>query len=216
MNETRLRARSSTGAQDMLARWLSILLDSSVIAVPVFVGAALRQAQGRPWAETGALLPALGWAALALLFADGVPLTYISLGRRFGWVSGFDLPRREERAPFIAVNLIGNGLGYLLLRALNAPASLSALLLVYVALGVTMMTISLFWKISLHAGGVGGFATALTWLFGPAWALTFLAIPLVGWARVYRQRHNWAQVAVGGIVGVSVTWIVLALIFGNV
>ena len=204
MNETRLRAQLSSGAQDMLARWLSILLDSSVIAVPVFLGAA--------WAETGALLPALGWAALALLFADGVPLTYISLGRRFGWVSGFDLPRREERAPFITVNLIGNGLGYLLLRALNAPALLSTLLLVYVALGVTMMTISLFWKISLHAGGVGGFAAFLTWVFGPVWALAFLAVPLIGWARVHRQRHNWAQVAAGGIVGVSVTWIVLALV----
>lgn len=89
-------------------------------------------------------------------------------------------PRRQERALFIAVNLIGNGLGYLLLRALNAPASLSVLLLVYVALGTTMLTISAFWKISLHAGGVGGFAAALTWLFGPARALTFLAIPLVG------------------------------------
>lgn len=183
MNETNLR---STRLKEKLAGWLSILLDSSVIAVPVFVGAA--------WAETNAFLPAFGWAALALLFADGVPLTYIALGRRFGWVSGFDLPRREERAPFIAVNLIGNGLGYFLLRALNAPLSLSTLLLVYVALGVTMMTISSFWKISLHAGGVGGFAAFLTWMFGPVWALAFLTIPLVGWARVYRKRHNWAQV----------------------
>jgi hypothetical protein len=178
-----------------------------VIALPVFVGSA--------WAETGALLPALGWGVLALLFADGVPLTYISLGRRFGWVSGFDLPRRQERAPFIAVNLIGNGLGYLLLRALNAPVSLSALLLVYVALGVTMMTISSFWKISLHAGGVGGFAAFLTWMFGPVWALTFLAVPLIGWARVYRKRHTWAQVAIGGLVGASVTLIVLVIALGN-
>jgi hypothetical protein len=193
--------------KDRSARWLSILLDSSVIALPVFVGSA--------WAETGALLPALGWGVLALLFADGVPLTYISLGRRFGWVSGFDLPRRQERAPFIAVNLIGNGLGYLLLRALNAPVSLSALMLVYVALGVTMMTISSFWKISLHAGGVGGFAAFLTWMFGPVWALTFLAVPLIGWARVYRKRHTWAQVAIGVLVGASVTLIVLVIALGN-
>jgi len=207
MSETRLRAQPSSGAQDMLARWLSILLDSSVLAVPIFIGAA--------WSETNAFLPTLGWATLALLFADGIPLTYIALGRRFGWVSGFDLPRREERAPFIAVNLIGNGLGYLLLRALNAPASLSTLLLVYVALGVTMMTISSFWKISLHAGGVGGFAAFLTWVFGPIWALAFLAVPLIGWARVHRQRHNWAQVAAGGLVGASITLIVLAMALGN-
>lgn len=196
-------AQPRSGAKDQLARWLSVLLDSSVLAVPVFLGAA--------WSETGTLLPALGWSALALLSADGVPLAYISLGRKFGFVSGFDLPRREERAPFIAVNLVGNLLGFFLLRALNAPSSLTTLLLVYVALGITMMTISSFWKISLHAGGVAGFAAFLTWMFGLPWALTFLALPLIGWARVYRKRHNWAQVAAGGFVGASITWIVLAL-----
>lgn len=197
------QSQSLTGWKDKSSRWLSILLDSSVLAVPIFIGAA--------WSEAGTLLPALGWAALALLFADGVPLAYIKLGLKFGWVSGFDLPRREERAPFIAVNLVGNGLGYFLLRALNAPEPLAVLLLVYVALGVTMMTISSFWKISLHAGGVGGFAAFLTWMIAPAWAWAFLALPLIGWTRVYRKRHNWAQVAAGGLVGAAVTWIVLAL-----
>lgn len=100
MNEAQLVSQPITAIKDKLAAWLSTLLDSSVIAVPISLGAA--------WSEVGTFLPALGWAALALLFADGVPLTYISLGMRFGWVSGFDLPRREERAPFIAVNLIGN------------------------------------------------------------------------------------------------------------
>ena len=137
MNEARRHPRHSASVADILAHWLSILLDSSILAVPIFVGTS--------WSEVGAFLPALGWAALALLFADGVPLIYIALGLRIGWVTGFDLPRREERTPFIAVNLIGNGLGFFLLRALHAPAALSALLLVYVALGVTMMTISALW-----------------------------------------------------------------------
>lgn len=192
--------------KDKLSRWLSILLDSSVLAVPIFIGAA--------YSETQAFLPALGWAVLALLFADGVPLMYIALGRKLGFVSGFDLPRREERVPFIAVNLVGNLLGFFLLRSFNAPAHLSALLLVYVALGVTMMTFSSFWKISLHAGGVGGFAAFLTSAFGLPWAWTFLALPLIGWARVYRKRHTLAQVVAGGIVGAGVTWIVLALVLG--
>ncbi len=188
---------------DDLARYLSILFDSSVLAVPVFLGVA--------WAGSGAFLPALGWAALALLFADGVPLTYLTLGRRFGWVSGFEMPRREERVPFIAVNLTGNMVGYMLLRALGAPDELAALLLVYVGMGVTMLTISTFWKISLHAGGVGGFGAALTWFFGPIWACSFLAVLLVGWARVYRRRHTWLQVAAGGLVGALVTTAVLAV-----
>jgi hypothetical protein len=31
-------------------------------------------------------------------------------------------------------------------------------------------------------------------------------------SQVYRKRRSWAQVAAGGIVGVSVTWIVLSLV----
>jgi membrane-associated phospholipid phosphatase len=50
-----------------------------------------------------------------------------------------------------------------------------------------------------------------TWMFGPVWVLTFLALPLIGWSRVYRNRHNWTQVVAGGIMGISVTLIVLAL-----
>ena len=182
---------------------LSILLDSSLLAIPVFIGVAL--------AETGSLRPALGWAGLALIFADGVPLTYLILGQRFGWVSGYELPDREERAPFIAVNLIGNGVGYLLLKVLGAPEKIAVLLLVYVALAVVMMTVSYFWKISLHAGGVGGFAAALSILFGSQWLLSFLAVPLVGWARVVRRRHNWMQVVAGALVGSLVTAVVLFL-----
>jgi len=188
---------------DKLARYLSVLFDSSILAVPIFLGVA--------WAETRVFLPALGWTAMALLFADGVPLTYLAVGLRRGWVSGFDMPRRQERGPFIAVNLTGNGVGYLLLRAMGAPDALAALLLVYVGMGVTMLTTSLFWKISLHAGGVGGFAAVLTWRFGPVWALAFLAVLLVGWARVHRQRHTWTQVIAGGLVGAAVTTLVLAL-----
>lgn len=204
LNEQQSHREVARTPRQALASWLSILFDSSIIAVPIFLGVA--------WSETGAFLPALGWATLALLFAVGIPMAYISLGRRRGWVSGFDLPRRQERAPFIAVNLVGNSLGYLLLRALNAPGSLAALLLIYVALGVTMFSISNFWKISLHTGGVGGFAAFLTWTFGFAWALSFLAIPIVGWARVYRQRHTWAQVVAGGLVGATVTLSVLLVL----
>jgi len=58
----------------------------------------------------------------------------------------------------------------------------------------------------------GASLAALTWLFGPVWAITFLAVPLVGWARVYRRRHTWAQVVVGGLVGAAVTTAVLAAV----
>jgi hypothetical protein len=190
-----------------LTGWLSILFDSSLLAIPVFLGVSLT--------VTRTLFAGFAWAGLALFFANGVPLTYLTLGQRFGWVSGYDLPKREERAPFIAVNLVGNGVGYLILRNLGAPREVTALLLVYVALAVVMMSISNYWKISLHVGGVGGFAAALTWFFGAAWLWAILAVPLIAWARVERGHHTWAQAAAGGVVGSLVTLIVLALVLGS-
>ena len=54
----------------------------------------------------------------------------------------------------------------------------------------------------------GAFLPALGWA---ALALSFLAVPLVGWARVHWRRHSWTQAIVGGVVGAAVTLAVLSL-----
>ena len=164
---------------------------------PMTLGALFLYLGIRVWMGSGVVM-----LLTVIVFSALLTFIYLHETRELTDRFGEEYLAYKMRTPFLCPRF----------AMLNAPASLSALLLVYVALGITMMTISLFWKISLHAGGVGGFAAFLTWMFGPVWALTFLAIPLVGWARVYRQRHNWAQVVAGGIVGVSVTLIILALV----
>jgi hypothetical protein len=73
-----------------------------------------------------------------------------------------------------------------------------------------MFSISNFYKISMHLAGVGGFSTALVFVFGAPALLAFLSLPLVAWARLHRRKHSVPQLIAGALAGMLVT----ALVFG--
>ena len=183
---------------DRLARWISILFDSSILSLPIFFAFG--------WLSTGAA--GLAWAGLTLLIVTGIPLAYLTLGKRLGWVSDFEMTQRAERPRFILVSLSSDVLALLVLRFLDGPHLLTMIVLTYFCLAIVMFAISSFWKISMHMAGVGGFSTALVFVFGaPAlWAL--LSLPLVAWARLHRRKHDIPQLVAGALVGALVTALV--------
>jgi hypothetical protein len=181
-----------------IARWISIVFDSSVLSIPIFLAIG--------WLESRAA--GLAWGAVTLLIVTGIPLGYILIGKRKGWVSDFEISQRSERPRFILVSLGSDVLAILLLSVLNGPHLLRVMVLAYLCLGITMMTISSFWKISLHMAGVGGFSTALVFVFGSPAMVAFLSLPLVAWARYKRKKHTLLQLAVGAIVGIVITLLV--------
>jgi hypothetical protein len=183
-----------------LARWVSILFDSSVLSLPIFFAFG--------WSEAG--VRGLEWAILALLVMTGIPLAYLMIGKRRGWVSDFEMSQRAERPRFILVSLSSDVLALIMLSSLGAPHLLVVMALTYLCLGVTMFTISNYWKISLHMAGIGGFSTALVFVFGASALVAFLSLPLVAWARWQRRKHTYAQLAVGALAGVLIT----ILVFG--
>ena len=121
------------------------------------------------------------------------------------------MSRRSDRPRFILVSLSSDLFALLVLGVAGAPRLVWLLALIYACLGITMFTISNFWKISLHMVGVSGFATLLTYVFGPAAAWTFLSLPLVAWARLYRRKHTPAQLVAGAVGGALITLGVLYL-----
>jgi hypothetical protein len=183
-----------------LARWVSVLFDSSILSFPIFCAFG--------WVAAGAA--GLAWAAVVLLIVTGIPLAYLTLGKRRGWVSDFEMTQRGERPRFIAVSLSSDALALLALSAFGGPLLLRVMVLTYLCLGVTMFTISSFWKISLHMVGIGGFSTALVFVFGAPALSAFLSLPLVAWARWQRRKHTPAQLAAGALAGALIT----ALVFG--
>ena len=185
---------------DRLARWVSILFDSSVLSIPIFLAFG--------WIEAG--ISGLGWATLTLVIVTGIPLAYLLLGRRLGWVSDLEMTKRSERPRFILVSLSSDLLALLVLRTLGGPFLLTVIVLTYFCLAITMLSISSFWKVSLHMAGVSGFSTALLFVFGIPALGAFLSLPLVAWARLRRRKHTPAQLVVGAILGALVTTLVFA------
>ncbi len=159
---------------DRFARWISIFFDSSFLSMPVFL--ALGWRSGR--------VSGLLWAILALVIVTGIPLGYLLIGRRRGWVSDLELSRREERPRFILVSLSSDVLALLALWLGNGPQLLRLIVLTYFCLAIVMFSISSFWKISMHMAGVGGFSTALVFVFGAPALWAFLSLPLVSWAHL--------------------------------
>ena len=179
---------------DRLARWISIFFDSSILSLPIFL------AFGYVSSGTSGLL----WAILMLFIVSGIPLAYLLIGRKHGWISDMELSRREERPRFILISLSSDLLALGILWVANGPHLLSVLIMTYLCLATVMFTISIFWKISMHMAGVGGFATALVFVFGAPALWAFLSLPLVAWARLHRRKHTPAQLAAGAIAGIAV------------
>jgi len=185
---------------DRLARWVSIFFDSSVLSFPIFLA----------FGWIAARAAGLAWAGFTLAIVTGIPLTYLLVGKRWGWVSDLEMSQRTERPRFILVSLGSDALALLFLNAFGAPQLLRVMVLTYLCLGLTMFAISSVWKISLHMVGVSGFSTALVFVFGLPASIAFLSLPLVGWARWHRRKHTLVQLAGGALGGALIT----ALVFG--
>lgn len=180
---------------DRFARWISILFDSSILSLPIFL------AFGYASARTSGLL----WATLTLLIVTGIPLAYLLIGIQRGWVGDMELSNRKERPRFILVSLGSDVLALLILHFFGGPHLLTVIVLTYFCLAILMFSISSFWKISMHLAGVGGFSTALVFVFGAPALWAFLSLPLVAWARLHRRKHDIPQLIAGALAGTLVT-----------
>lgn len=185
---------------DRLARWISVLFDSSILSLPVF------SAFG--WLAAGTA--GLAWAGFVLLIVTGIPLAYLMLGKRLGWVSDLEMTQRSERPRFILISLSSDLLALTVLCLFHAPLLLRVMALAYLCLGATMFAISGLWKISLHMVGVSGFSIALVFVFGAPALISLLSLPLVAWARWHRRKHTIPQLIAGALAGGIIT----ALVFG--
>jgi len=177
-----------------------LFLHQYILSLPIFLAFG--------WIDSGSL--GLLWAALTFLIVTGIPLTYLLVGRKRGWVSDLEMTRREERPRFILVSLGSDLLSLAVLFFWNGPQLLRLIILTYFFLAVVVFSISSFWKISMHMVGVGGFSTALVFVFGLPALFAFISLPLVAWARLHRRKHDLAQLTAGAAVGALIT----ALVFG--
>ncbi len=137
-----------------------------------------------------------------------LPLIFIWMMKRRGVISSYQLPERGERTYPFAITALFYFTTWYLMNNLGLPVVYYLFVLGGAALIVIAASINLFWKISIHAMGIGGLTGGFIGLNYQLLVDSTLLIlvliflsGLVGFARLKLNTHNQAQVYVGYGVG---------------
>lgn len=202
--EERLAGCSMRSARLRLAWLITEVLAPAPIAAVLLIVVAVHSSATR--------FAALGWALLAVLFASVIPLAYVIWGVRRRTLTDRHVALRDQRFVPLLFGIASVLVGLILLSTLGAPQELVALVGAMMMGLVTSLLVTFVWKISMHTAVAAGAGTIAALVFGAPWLLLFLAVGLVGWARVELGDHTPAQVAGGTALGIMVAATVFTLL----
>lgn len=142
------------------------------------------------------------WRFLGLLlFIDGViPMIFFLTMLYHKQIKDWDIQKRAQRVPLYLFTLVCH-LGGLWMAHELGKAHLVSILMVYYIVAVVFGVVTLFWKISLHAGVNAVLITTINVLYGWRYLPLYGLLYLVMWARVYQKHHTWRQVIAGALLG---------------
>jgi len=181
------------GRGQRLARIVTEVTAPAVLVTILLVVVGWESAAGGPGG--------LGWGLLAALFASVVPFAYIVGGVRRGRLTDHHVGVRQQRRVPLLVGVASAAVGLTLLAALGAPRPLLALVIAGMVGLVVAVTVSHWWKMSIHTGVATGSVVVLVLVFGPVLLVSWPLVGLVGWSRVRLGDHTPAQVSIGAAVG---------------
>jgi len=150
---------------------------------------------------------------IAITFSFTVPVITVLVLRSQQKVSDVHITIREQRTVPFLITIVSYIIGSGLLWLVSGPSRLAATMLCYTTISIAIMLINFYWKISVHAAGVGGPLAALTLTIGWVAVPFFILIPLVDWARVYLKAHTVGQVVAGSFLGYFATLLQILLLF---
>lgn len=154
----------------------------------------------------------LDWTAVGLLLLVVPGFLYATISWRQEKQIDLDLTRREDRVvPLLLTTLGAVIIGYIVSdRFGNHNLRLISNILVTMLVSLTIVT--LVWKISLHAATMMALVTLIIIFRGSYFAVFYLGIIPVAWARLTLKQHTVAQVLAGSIIGI-ITTVLVALLF---
>jgi membrane-associated phospholipid phosphatase len=150
---------------------------------------------------------------ICVTFGTLVPLVMMYQLSKRRLISDLYVSERKERAKPFAGAIASYIVGGAVLLLMRAPTMVTALMLCYAGNTAMMMLITLRWKISVHASGIAGPATALVYGVGTWAAVFFVLLIPVGWARLRLKAHTPWQILTGALVTIAATWIQLTIFF---
>lgn len=197
-------SNQNTTLKETLAHFISVVSNPPLVAIPVFLVINYTLLYGGDW---------LWFSGLSILFVSIIPIITSTL-----WIKRkkleVDMPKREDRIYPLLMVILSYIVGVMVLYTLGAPPLTTTLMIAYLNNTIVVLLFSLYWKISIHAMGIAGPATAIIYLFGWTGLIFSLLVPLVLWSRLYLKRHTPAQLIVGTVLGYLLTAIQIYLLMG--
>lgn len=148
-----------------------------------------------------------------------IPTIIILFLKKFKVIKTLTMERRDDRV--IPILIMATSL-YITSRFFNGIYVLGIYnfyLICSTLLYMIVFWVNLFWKISLHSIGWGGFVgilyiytTILAEIFLPYFIISIIVAGIVCSARLYLKSHDSAQIYVGFITGFMVTTILYRLL----
>ncbi|SCE91294.1 PAP2 superfamily protein [Micromonospora echinospora] len=156
------------------------------------------------WHSARSGVGGLGWGLLATVFASGIPIAYILGGVRRGRLTDHHVRIREQRRIPLLVGITSAAGGLVLLAALGAPRPVLALVAAGVVGLVVAVSVSHWWKMSIHTAVAAGALVVLASTLGAGLLAGSPLLVLVGWSRVRLGDHTVGQVLAGAALGALV------------
>jgi len=172
-------------------------------------------------------VPSIGFAItnyqnyiyLVLIFSTVIlPLISIFFLIKSGKVSSLEMSNHKERSVPLFRTALWMGLGYYTIEnILVFSPIIKAELIGAISIILIASIISKYWKISLHLLGIGGLVgvlIALEIIYGNLQHLIIIFILLSGvlaMARIKEKSHNYPQVYIGFLGGLSVELLIILI-----
>ncbi|WP_410810502.1 phosphoesterase PA-phosphatase [Micromonospora sp. 067-2] len=164
------------------------------------------------WHSAPGAAHGLAWGLLATLFVTGIPFAYIVGGVRRGRLTDHHIGRREQRRVPLLVGLGSVAAGLALLAVLDAPRPLLALAVAGLVGLVVAVSVSHWWKMSIHSAVAAGTLVILALTYGGRLLVAAPLLAVVGWSRVRLRDHTVPQVLAGGALGALIAGVVFGLL----
>lgn len=147
----------------------------------------------------------LGAASVGFASLSAVPIALLFVFKRAGLLSDIEMTKRPERGIVYGAAIGSYTIGALLLFLADAPWPVWGIVAVHVPASLILAVLNRWWKVSIHSAGLAGILAAALMLFGAAaWPLAFVVV-IGAWARWAAGAHTVAELAMGAIVGATLT-----------
>lgn len=182
-----------------IARYVSNTFSPPIIAFTAAIITAFAIDSESAWLWT------FIYAGLAIV----LPTIYIFTLVSRGAVSDFHLNKRKERTKPLIIISLNTALVLLILLIGGAPRLILILMVTGIVQLLTLLAITLRWKISGHCTAVAGLAIYAFALFGELFLPLMLIVPLTAWSRIKLKRHTLAQTIAGATLGITTVLVIL-------